>query len=759
MNKNTLLCILGILCIPLTLRSQFWGPVASTYRASVDKYYVCNKYGKDVVSIDKNNNKSTFITGLVSPNNILFASLPIGEGFIILDSTDVVAYDTGGTYFGTFTVTGAKKLQDAVFDDLNGVLYISDVDRGMIYKTVFGPPPFYIPSTSVFATVYRRPSAMILQKSKNRILFVEDTIGSNLMALNLSTAGTSKIVSLNLDGCIGLAEDGQGNLYISSQGAKGIYQLNKYYNNSPRKLLAEPKPGDLLVNVAKDQWVYTCIQCGTVFIPPLHAFGPVVELELCPESMFTAYKNIYIKNIGTFDAGNNFIMELSNASGSFASPRFLGSFTDTIIPDSINGKLPANLPYGNGYRYRWRSTKPAITGSFERFTILSPPQISVSASDTIQACLGANVKLGIGNSVTGLNYFWSPASAVDSQGKSEVQHTVNSAMWISLLATDSMTCSSSDSVWIQSVTNPDIGSFADSLSICEGDTAILGTPDNNGLSYFWSPGNLLNDSTLAEPTYSGNTSQNFQLKVVANGGCFSTTSQFVVVNPNPTFTLLYSNINLCVGDTGDNFVYHALTNFECTWTGPALNQVISGTTRKFSDQDVGKSMVTLLNRDNGCFSKKEITVKTFPDFPLKITLRNDTLFASDSFVIFQWYYNNLLDSSNNPWFPVTASGKYSLCAFSKYGCGSCTQDTIINLPVKNIQNIHKNDCVIFPDPAIHSFEIRCGNLISGWILTDIQGKVIQSGNGNTVEVSELKPGIYVLKPFHGQAIQWIKTDK
>lgn len=180
--KNIICSILLALSIstPRVIQAQFSGPNASTYNPNTDKYYITNYYGKNVVSIDANSNKATFITGLTAPNNILYADLPIGAGYIILDSNEIKGYDDAGVYYASFTTSGAQKFQDVVFDSAGQCLFITDINRGVIYKTTFGPAPFYFPTTVIFSSPFRRPSAMVLQKKKNRILYVEDTFRRKL---------------------------------------------------------------------------------------------------------------------------------------------------------------------------------------------------------------------------------------------------------------------------------------------------------------------------------------------------------------------------------------------------------------------------------------------------------------------------------------------------------------------------------------------------------------------------------------------------
>ncbi len=68
---------------------------------------------------------------------------------------------------------------------------------------------------------------------------------------------------------------------------------------------------------------------------------------------------------GTFNAGNVFTAELSDASGSFAAPTPIGSLTSsgTDPTGTINFTIPAGTFSGSGYRIRIVSDDPAINGS------------------------------------------------------------------------------------------------------------------------------------------------------------------------------------------------------------------------------------------------------------------------------------------------------------------------------------------------------------------------------------------------------------
>ena len=66
---------------------------------------------------------------------------------------------------------------------------------------------------------------------------------------------------------------------------------------------------------------------------------------------------------GTFTGGNIYTVELSDASGSFASPTAIGTLASTANSGSINFTIPASTATGTGYLIRITSDSPAVTGS------------------------------------------------------------------------------------------------------------------------------------------------------------------------------------------------------------------------------------------------------------------------------------------------------------------------------------------------------------------------------------------------------------
>jgi hypothetical protein len=112
---------------------------------------------------------------------------------------------------------------------------------------------------------------------------------------------------------------------------------------------------------------------------------------------------------GSFNPGNVFTAQLSDATGSFASPTNIGSITSNI-PGMIICTLPGSITAGTAYRIRIVSSSPASTSSDNGFDIgISLPatiSTTVAPGDTICAGITATFTATLTNAVTGAGLQW-----------------------------------------------------------------------------------------------------------------------------------------------------------------------------------------------------------------------------------------------------------------------------------------------------------------------------------------------------------------
>jgi len=118
--------------------------------------------------------------------------------------------------------------------------------------------------------------------------------------------------------------------------------------------------------------------------------------------------SIDFTSTGTFSPGNSFTAQLSNASGSFASPVDLAtslSLSGTNPSGTITFTIPAAMPSGTGYRIRIISSNPSVTSADNGSNITinltetcSPPHItSVIINSCNSACGEGDNELFFGN--------------------------------------------------------------------------------------------------------------------------------------------------------------------------------------------------------------------------------------------------------------------------------------------------------------------------------------------------------------------------
>ncbi|MBX7109551.1 MAG: T9SS type A sorting domain-containing protein [Chitinophagales bacterium] len=148
-------------------------------------------------------------------------------------------------------------------------------------------------------------------------------------------------------------------------------------------------------------WPLTSTSCGTSFGsgtyitfgatqarivnfngPAAFTIAPLATLPLSTSTVCNG-STVNVKysvpaSCNTFSAGNVFTAELSDATGSFATPTVIGSLSSTAS-GTIVATLPSSTPIGSGYRIRVKSSSPAITGN-DNGTDLSNQSITATVT-------------------------------------------------------------------------------------------------------------------------------------------------------------------------------------------------------------------------------------------------------------------------------------------------------------------------------------------------------------------------------------------
>ncbi|MCP9769563.1 hypothetical protein EGI22_16800 [Lacihabitans sp. LS3-19] len=115
--------------------------------------------------------------------------------------------------------------------------------------------------------------------------------------------------------------------------------------------------------------------------------NPVVAsivLGTLPSSTLCANKGYAVpfSITGTFNAGNQFKTQISNASGSFSSPLQIGSLT-SVSAGNIASTVPNSVtPGGTGYKLRIVSTNPVVTSTSTANVTIIPQNRAIGSGTT-----------------------------------------------------------------------------------------------------------------------------------------------------------------------------------------------------------------------------------------------------------------------------------------------------------------------------------------------------------------------------------------
>ena len=180
--------------------------------------------------------------------------------------------------------------------------------------------------------------------------------------------------------------------------------------------------GQLGNGTTTDRNTFECV-VGT---PAAVTSGVISPLSFCGGASVSIPVNV----TGSFNAGNTFTAQLSDANGSFASPTNIGTLSATGA-GTINGTIPSNISAGTSYRIRVTASNPVINGGDNGSNITLNPgvaaSVSISANPAGAICYGTSVTftaVGV-NGGAGPFYLWKRNGFNAGNGLTYTSSTLN----------------------------------------------------------------------------------------------------------------------------------------------------------------------------------------------------------------------------------------------------------------------------------------------------------------------------------------------
>jgi gliding motility-associated-like protein len=327
------------------------------------------------------------------------------------------------------------------------------------------------------------------------------------------------------------------------------------------------------------------------------------------------------------------------------------------------------------------------TLSVNTFTI---PQLNAGTDTSI--CIGESVALGGAPTSTSLaSVVWSPGLTLNDSTVSNPVSTPLVNTTYTATVTDLNGCLFTDDVIVGVNALPVADAGADTLTNCAfAGFTVGGAPTGPaGSIYQWSPSNVFNFDTIANPTVlvTGNTT--LFLEVEDNNGCVNFDTVEVLTYPIPNVNAGLNTVTVCEGDTailGGSPTSTSGVTYQ--WSSPGLLSDPAAANPSAAYPSPMFFYVVVTDTINGCTNVDSIFADHLAN-PVVDAGINDTICFGDSVqvggtptstnaVSYIWTPNLgtiTYDTASNPFVAPIATTSYIVSAIDNQGCSG--SDTVI----------------------------------------------------------------------------------
>ncbi len=507
---------------------------------------------------------------------------------------------------------------------------------------------------------------------------------------------------------------------------------------------------------------------------------PFNDTALCAGD--SLYVNYRVSN--KFNSGNTFSVQLSDASGSFASPVTIGFKTaDT------SGMVPCAIPstaVGSGYRLRIISNSPARTSNNNGKNILigNIRPGAVIASSNSPVCQGSALTLSAACSTASVTYRWiGPNGYISASQNPSVTSISANGGGDYIVSAMLNGCASKDTTSVIVNPLPNIPSITANSPLCIGSNITLSAVSTTpGVSYSWS-GPAGFNSTLQNPVINSATAAmagTYQVQALLNGCASAPASTTISIVAGPSVNIYPSpNDSICDG-TMARFVaipVNAGTTPQFQWfvNGAAVPGETSTVfmTNVLDDGDIVSCQLTA-SAGSACtdpinsisipmtilpYLAPSVAITASPDtnlWPgLQVTFTATATNAGAN-PKYQWKVNgkDVIGAISNIWGSPSLNNNDSISCevTSTYLCPQPGKATSNIIALKIATSVNKTTAEmdgisIYPNPA-HDKLFVSGSEAYNYAIYDVTGRKELYGkldNGRNIQVSMLNKGMHILQ--------------
>jgi hypothetical protein len=321
---------------------------------------------------------------------------------------------------------------------------------------------------------------------------------------------------------------------------------------------------------------------------------------------------------------------------------------DTTYLCFIGDAVLIGQPAVSGYEYSWEgpnnflsteanplvspNSTPAVytvtvtdigTGCFIRDTAVVLGGVLADAGPDKVICPGAVVQIGTPDPSGGVyEYFWQPANAPwqDSTDSTSAQPKVLVATDLTfyLTVTDPVSgCVARDTMEIVSDTNGP-GVTIQDVTICSGESAMIGPEPEFNWVYLWSPAGGLSCTDCAQPIANPTATTVYSVSIIPSGACV-VYNETLTVTVNSTDSITLDPIETC---PALNVPLNPTSLGECagctySWTNPtALNDASVINPSRLASQSATTNFTLTVTDSDGCNRYGVVDIINEPDVQL-----------------------------------------------------------------------------------------------------------------------------------------------
>jgi len=273
---------------------------------------------------------------------------------------------------------------------------------------------------------------------------------------------------------------------------------------------------------------------------------------------YCAGSNIFIAYYarGFYGTTNTYTAQLSDASGSFANPVAIGTYTATPYAYQsgiITATIPLGTMGGGNYRVRVIASDPATIGVDNGYDITIQPSfipgVSLNSNTSTTVCSGSTITLTASPFAGGLNpiYTWSiNGNSINNNSNNLVTSTLQDGDTVQVSMISNLNCANSlpvfSNTFVASISTGLPLNLANDTTVCENSSIQLNAP--SGYNYHWTPSQGLSNPNIANPTATISNNITYSLTITDVSGCAGTDSITFNANPLPQLNL-GSNQSVC----------------------------------------------------------------------------------------------------------------------------------------------------------------------------------------------------------------------